>query len=61
MADNKKKVGSADRARVAGKEPYEVARVATKTSATPAKVREAVERVGPMRAKVEKALTRGKR
>ena len=61
MADNKKKVGTADRARVAGHEPYEVARVAKKTGATPAKVRETVARVGPMRTKVEKALIRGKR
>ena len=56
MADNKKKVGKADRIRVAGGEKYEIAYAAKKAGVSPAKVRAAVKATGPMRKAVMKKL-----
>jgi hypothetical protein len=57
MADNKQQVGKPDRDRVDADDPAEVSQVATKLGTSPAAVREAIKRVGPMRADVERALT----
>ena len=56
MADDKSKRGAADRARVAGGEPYEVAHVAAKTGKSTAQVKAAASKAGPSRKKVEAAL-----
>ncbi|WP_300295067.1 DUF3606 domain-containing protein [Ferrovibrio sp.] len=52
MADNKKKVGKADRVRVAGGQKHEVAYVAKTAGVKPAAVKAAVKAVGPSRKKV---------
>ena len=61
MSDSKLKVGKPDRDRVDPNDPSEVNRVATKFNTSSALVLEAVKRVGPMRADVERELAkRGK-
>ena len=45
-----------DRARVAGKQDYEVRYEAKKTGKSKAKVKRAVKKVGPSRKRVERAL-----
>jgi Protein of unknown function (DUF3606) len=60
MADNKRKRGRADRARVSGKERYEVAYFARKHRMTPAAVRKLIKRVGNSRKKLEAAAARMK-
>jgi hypothetical protein len=47
-----------DRARVAGKQDYEVKYEAKKTGKSKAKVKRAVKKAGPSRKKVERALGR---
>ena len=56
MPDDKAKKGQADRQRVAGTQPHEVAYVAKKTGKSPAAVKKAVKEAGPARDKVEKKL-----
>jgi uncharacterized protein DUF3606 len=56
MADNKKKRGKADRARVSGSEPYEVYYVARKYGVSADTVRKVIKKVGNMRVKVYAAL-----
>jgi Protein of unknown function (DUF3606) len=46
-----------DRARVAGKQDYEVSYEAKKTGKSKAKVKRAVKKSGPSRKKVERALS----
>ena len=53
MADNKKKRGGSDRARIALGEAYEVAYWSKKFKVTPAKLKSAVEKVGHSAKKVE--------
>ncbi|MFH0301508.1 DUF3606 domain-containing protein [Bradyrhizobium sp. 31Argb] len=53
MADNKKKRGGADRARIALGEAYEVAYWSKKFKVTPAKLKSAVKKVGHSAKKVE--------
>ena len=56
MADNKKKRGKADRARVSGSETYEVYYVARKYGVSADTVRKVIKRVGNSRKKVYAAL-----
>ena len=56
MADNKKKRGKADRARVSGSEPSEVKYVARKYGVSSDTVRKVIKRVGNSRKKVYAAL-----
>jgi hypothetical protein len=56
MADDKKKVGAPDRARVAKMEDYEVDYLARKHEVTKKLVRETVDKVGNSRTKVEREL-----
>ena len=56
MADNKQQVGKPDRDRVDKDDPSEVSRIATKFGTSAAAVREAIAKVGPMRADVERVL-----
>lgn len=56
MADNTKKRGKADRARVSGSEPYEVYYVARKYGVSADAVRKVIKRVGNSRKKVYAAL-----
>ncbi len=58
MADNKRKRGKADRARVSASEGYEVAYYARKHGITPAAVRKLIKRVGNSRKKLDAALKR---
>lgn len=58
MADNKKKRGKADRARVSASEPYEVRYFAKKNRMTPAAVRKLIKKVGNSRKKLEAAVKR---
>ena len=60
MADDKKKRGAADRARVSANERYEVATVAEKFDVPVAKAKAVIEKKGPMRASVERALKKGR-
>ena len=60
MADNKKKRGKADRARVAGGQAYEVAYVARKFHVSAATVRNVIKRVGNSRKKIYAALQKKK-
>ncbi|TAI60421.1 DUF3606 domain-containing protein [Bradyrhizobium sp. Leo170] len=53
MADSKKKRGSADRARIALGEAYEVAYWSKKFKVTPAKLKSAVKKVGHSAKKVD--------
>lgn len=53
MADNKKKLGGADRALIATSEKYEVAYWSKKLKVTPAKLKYAVKKVGHSAKKVE--------
>jgi ABC-type molybdenum transport system ATPase subunit/photorepair protein PhrA len=56
MADNKRKRGKADRARVSASEPFEVAYFARKHGMTKAAVKKLIKRVGNSRKKLEAAL-----
>ncbi len=56
MADNKTKVGKADRDRINSHEEYEMNDWASHFGVTKEKLRETVDRVGPMVKDVEKAL-----
>ena len=58
MADNKQAVGKPDRDRVDKNDPSEVSQVATKFNTSAAAVREAIEKVGPMRSDVERELAK---
>ena len=58
MADNKRKRGKADRARVSASEPYEVRYFARKHRMTPAAVRKLIKKVGNSRKKLEAAVKR---
>jgi hypothetical protein len=60
MADDKQAVGRPDRDRVDMDDPSEVTQVATKLGTSAQAVREAIKRVGPMRADVERELSRQK-
>ena len=64
MAPAKKKAARCrkqDRARVAGKQDYEVSYEAKKTRKSASAVKKAVKKVGNSRKRVEKALKRKKR
>ena len=61
MADDKKKVGSADRARVSSTETYEIEYLAKKHNLPPLLVKKVVEQEGPMREKIEKYLRQMKK
>jgi uncharacterized protein DUF3606 len=61
MADNKRKRGKADRARVSAKERYEVYYFARKHRMTPAAVRALIKKVGNSRKKLEAAVARMKK
>lgn len=61
MADDKKKRGAQDRARVSTMEDYEVKYLALKFDVTQKAVKEAVAKVGHSRAKVEAELKRQKK
>lgn len=56
MADDKSKRGGADRKKVAGAQPYEVAYTTKKADTTPKAVKKAIKKVGNSRPKVEKEL-----
>jgi hypothetical protein len=56
MADSKKKRGKSDRAKISGKEPYEVYYVARKYGVSADAVRKVIKRVGNTRKKVYAAL-----
>jgi hypothetical protein len=56
MADDKKKVGKADRIRVSTTEKYELAHEAKKTGATRQQIKDAAKKVGPMRKDIEAEL-----
>jgi len=58
MADNKKKRGKGDRARVSGSDASEVRYFAKKNRMTPAAVRKLIKRVGNSRKKLEAAVKR---
>jgi hypothetical protein len=58
MADDKKKIGKADRDKVAGGERYEIEYLARKLGVKPADVIKAIEKVGNSREKIEKELTK---
>jgi hypothetical protein len=58
MADNKQEVGKPDRDRVDKDDSSEVSLVATKFATAAAAVREAIERVGPMRTDAERELSK---
>ncbi|HEY4204539.1 MAG TPA: DUF3606 domain-containing protein [Xanthobacteraceae bacterium] len=60
MADNRKKTGKADRARVSTKEKYEVAYEAKKMGVTKEAVIKAAKKVGPMRKNIEAELKKTK-
>jgi hypothetical protein len=60
VADNKKKRGKQDRAKIASQEPYEVAYVAKKLKVKPTKVKAVIKKVGTSRAKVNAVLKKGK-
>jgi uncharacterized protein DUF3606 len=59
MPDNKHQVGKPDRDRVDKDDLSEVGRVATKFNTSNAAVQEAIAKVGPMRADVERELAKG--
>lgn len=61
MSDNKKRVGKADRDRVAAGEPYEVNRLAKKVGLPPKLVQNVIRQEGPTRTNVEAYLKRMKR
>jgi hypothetical protein len=61
MTDNKRKVGAADRRRVAGGEGYEVAYFARKHGITTEQARNLIERIGNDRTKLNKAAEKIKR
>lgn len=56
MPDNKKKVGKPDRLRISTSERYELDYEAKKMGTSPAKVKAAAKRAGPMRKDVEEVL-----
>ena len=56
MADSKKKRGKSDRAKISGKESYEVYYVARKYGVSADAVRKVIKRVGNTRKKVYAAL-----
>jgi hypothetical protein len=56
MVKNTKRGRKQDRARVAGKQDYEVRYEAKKTGKSKAKVKRAAKKAGPSRKKVERAL-----
>jgi len=56
MADSRKKRGKADRAKISGKEPYEVYYVARKYGVSADTVRKVIKRVGNTRKKVYATL-----
>jgi hypothetical protein len=56
MAKKTKRGRKQDRARVAGKQDYEVRYEAKKTGKSKAKVKRAAKKAGPSRKKVERAL-----
>lgn len=60
MADDKSKKNRTDRDRVSGSERYEVSYEARKTDTSPSQVKEAIEKEGPMREDVERALRSAK-
>jgi hypothetical protein len=60
VADNRKKAGRADRARVSTKQKYEVAYEARKMGVSKQAVVKAAKKVGPMRKKIEAELTKTK-
>lgn len=60
MPDHKMKRGGQDRGRVAGMEDYEVKYLAQKHGVTQKAVKEAVQKVGASRSKVEAQLKKSK-
>jgi hypothetical protein len=58
MADDKSKVGAADRRTVAGDEPYEVATFAKKHGLTMERARELIARHGNTRATLDAVVAR---
>ena len=60
MADNKSRGRSQDRKKVAGAQAHETAYTAAKTGTSADQVKQAVKQVGNSRAKVERALNKGK-
>jgi Protein of unknown function (DUF3606) len=60
MADDKKKVGAADRRLISLKEPYEVRDWCKSLGCTEAELKAAVKRVGHSATKVREALSKKK-
>jgi hypothetical protein len=58
MPDNKKKTGKADRNKVSGSEPYEVAYFAKKHGITQAQTKVLIKKVGNNRAKLDAAAAK---
>lgn len=58
VADDKSKVGGADRSRVAGGEGYEVSYFAKKHGISTEKARELIDRLGNDRAKLDAAAAK---
>lgn len=54
MSDDKTKRGPQDRAKINKNEPYEIGYEARKLKTSPAKIHEAIEKVGPSRKAVQK-------
>ncbi|AOZ06784.1 DUF3606 domain-containing protein [Cupriavidus malaysiensis] len=60
MADDLKKKDGRDRAKVNKSEAWEVNQVAKKHGVTPAVVKKALEKVGPVRTRVEQEIKKSK-
>lgn len=60
MADDKSKIGGADRARVAGDQDYEVYHFADKHGISPNQARELIERCGNDRDMLEREVAKMK-
>ena len=56
MSDDKSKAGKVDRDRINIHEPYELRDWSKKYGCTPEELKQAVQKVGPMAADVEKSL-----
>jgi hypothetical protein len=61
MADDKKKTGYQDRAKIDKNDPSEVGQAARKLGTSPAKIHEAIEQAGSGRKKVEEYVKKSQK